>query len=213
MSASVNIVKPATGRGEAWMVAGIIAVIIAASGLAIAGRQRDDSNPPLFGWQVSSFHDLKGTDQAVYTALSAAAEELWFIHDDILTFGTEEDKKDPWPTMQVLSDEFLLPPFAKDASWSQQGETQWTRVSSYSFEGSTVYFGSGGKIAGQSAYLLNLNHAHKGASYVNGATIWIHPNVNVPTPDKVTRDSLIANGWKEVVPYSGTTEVQRLKGN
>ena len=80
------------------------------------------------------------------------------------------------------------------------------------FEGSTVYFGSKGKLPNQSAYLINLSHVHKGASYVNGSTIWIHPKPNVSAPSNVTRDSLIANGWKEVVPYSGAMEVERLKG-
>jgi hypothetical protein len=34
----------------------------------------------------------------------------------------------------------------------------------------------------------------------------------VAAPDTVVRDSLILNGWKEVVPYSGAMEVERLKG-
>jgi hypothetical protein len=166
----------------------------------------------LFDWQISSFHDLQPTDQAIYTALTAASEVLWVAHGDLLA-GTPEQRKSPWPKAEELTTEdWLLPPFMKDASWTQQGEVQWTLVASFSFEGSAVYLGSGGKVPGQSAYLLNLSHVHKGASYVNGATVWVHPNPNVPAPTNVTRDSLIANGWKEVVPYSGAVEVERIRG-
>jgi len=212
MSGRVDVVKPASGRSESLLLIGVIGLILVISGIAVAGRQRNDATQTLFDWQISSFHDLKPTDQAIYTALLAASEPLWIVHQDLLA-GTSEQKKTPWPPVKELEGEdWLLAPFAKDAAWSQQGEVTWTRSASFSFEGSAVYFGNGGKVPGQSAYLLNLSHVHKGASYVNGATVWIHPNPNAPPPEKVARDSLIANGWKEVVPYSGATEVERLRG-
>jgi hypothetical protein len=208
-----DTVTPSSSRTESWVLAGVVAVILVVSGFAIGERRVDEAPQRLFDWQISSFYDLNPIDQAVYNALSTASEDLWLIHGDILAFGDEEQRKDPWPTVeQLMSDEFLLPPFVKDAAWLQQGEPKWTRVASFSFEGSTVYFGPGGTSPGQSAYLLVLSHVHKGASYTNGGTVWIHPNPNVAAPQTVTRDSLILNGWKEVVPYSGAMEVDRLKG-
>ena len=212
MSTETNIVKPLSSRTESWLIAGVTVLIIFASGIAIAGRGGEDTLPRLFDWQISAFYDLNPTDQAVYNALLAASEELWWIHDEFLTFGTSEELADPWPTIEQLSVEYLLPPFAEDLAWSQQGETQWERIASYSFEGSTVYFGSGGTLPGQSAYLIMLSHVHKGAIWANGETIWVHPDVNIPSPPTIKRDSLIVNGWKEVVPYSGAMEVDRLKG-
>ena len=213
MSGNVDIVQPSSGRSESWLIAGVIGLILLVTGIAVAGRQRADETQKLFDWQISSFHDLKPTDQAIYTALLAASEPLWIVHGDLLADGTPEQKKTPWPPVEELEGElWLLAPFTKDAAWSQQGEVHWTRSASFSFSGSAVYFGNGGKVPGQSAYLLNLSHVHKGASYVNGATVWIHPNPNAPAPEKVNRDSLIAKGWKEVVPYSGATEVERLRG-
>jgi hypothetical protein len=212
MSAQAEIVPPATGRFESLLIAGAAVGLVTIAGIGVDLRQVDDSMPPLLGWQISSFYDLKPADQAIYNALLGASEELWWIHGDILTFGSEEERADPWPTVAVLDGDYLMPPFARDLSWSQHGEVRWERVASFSFEGSTVYFGHGGKVAGQSAYLLMLSHMHKGASYVNGATIWVHPDAGVAAPETITRDSLIINGWKEVVPYSGAMEVERLKG-
>ena len=212
MNTKNDIVRPSSSRAESWLVCVVVALILLASGIGVGQRRVVDYFPRLFDWQISAFYDLKPTDQAVYSALLAASEELWWIHGDLLYFGTEEERADPWPTAEQLSLDFLMPPFAKDVAWSQQGETNWERVASYSFEGSTVYFGSGGKVPGQSAYLVMLSHVHKGASYANGATIWVHPDPNVPSPDTIKRDSLIVNGWKEVVPYNGAMEVDRLKG-
>jgi hypothetical protein len=214
MSAQVEIVAPASGRFETWVLAAVVTAILVIAGVGVDLRQIEDRGQPrLFDWQISAFYDLNATDQAVYNALSAASEELWWIHGDILTFGSEEERADPWPTVAELDAEYLMPPFTRDMAWSQQGSVEWERVASFSFEGSTVYFGSGGQAAEQTAYLLMLSHVHKGASYTNGATIWVHADPDVSAPDTVVRDSLILNGWKEVVPYSGAMEVERLKGN
>ncbi len=211
MNKKTEIIRPSSSRAETGLICGAVALILLASGVGVSQRQFVDYFPRLYDWQVSSFYDLESTDQAVYNALLPASDELWWIHGDLLYFGTEEEQADPWPTVEELN-EYLMPPFAKDAAWSQQGEVNWQRVASFSFEGSTVYFGSGGKIPGQSAYLVMLSHVHKGASYTNGATIWLHSDPDVPTPETVTRDSLIVNGWKEVVPYNGAMEVDRLQG-
>ena len=212
MKSESDIVRPSRSRAESWLVAGITVFILLASGIGIASRRVEDTGQRLFDWQISAFYDLKQTDQAVYSALLAASEELWWIHDEFLTFGTPEQLADPWPTVGQLSEEYLLPPFAQDVAWSQQGEIHWERIASYSFEGSTVYFGTGGKLPGQSAYLVMLSHVHKGAIWANGETIWVHPDPNVPSPPTIKRDSLIGNSWKEVVPYNGAMEVNRLKG-
>jgi hypothetical protein len=42
--------------------------------------------------------------------------------------------------------------------------------------------------------------------------MWLHPDPNAPAPTTIKTDSLIVNGWKEIVPYSGAIEVERLKG-
>jgi hypothetical protein len=206
------VVAPAGNRLESGVVAAVAAVVLVGTGVAVDQRRVDGETERLFEWQISAFHDLGATDQAIYNALSTAAQELWWIHGDLLTFGSEEQKADPWPRVEELDEYFALPPFTKDMAWSQQGRVEWERVASFSFEGSTVYFGSGGTIPGQSAYLVVLSHVHKGASWTDGAAIWIHDDPNAAAPETITRDSLIVHGWKEVVPYSGEMEVERLKG-
>lgn len=212
MSVHAEIVEPSNGRVESWVVGSLAIGLIAAAGIAFAMRSTEDTHARLLDWQISAFYDLNATDQAVYNALLAASEELWLAHGEILYFGTEEQKADPWPTVKSLDEDYFMPPFARDLAWQQQGRIEWERIASFSFEGSAVYFGSGGTAPGQSAYLLQLSHVHKGASYTDGATVWVHTDPNVAAPDTVKRDSLIVNGWREVVPYSGAMEVERLRG-
>lgn len=212
MTAVTTIVEPQGSRLETVSVAGVIAAILVVGGIAVDQRQVEDSEQRLFDWQISAFYDMNPADQAIYNALSTAATELWWIHGDLLYYSGEERAKDPWPYVEELDEEYAMPPFARDVAWSQHGEVEWQRVASFSFEGSTVYHGAGGTVPGQSAYLVMLSHVHKGASYTDGATIWVHPDANAPAPQTIKRDSLIVNGWKEVVPYSGAMEVDRLKG-
>jgi len=206
------VVRPAGGRKETLIVAAAVAGILAFDAVAVSARRVESSEPRLLEWQISAFYDLGPTDQAIYNALTAASEELWWAHGELLTFGSDEERADPWPTVEQLDVDYVMPPFHRDASWSALGEVEWQRIASFSFEGQAVYFGSGGKLEGQSAYLLSLSHTHKGATYADGATVWVHADPNVEPPDTVKRDSLILNGWKEVVPYSGAMEVRRLKG-
>src|SRR5690606_19551960 len=175
----LEIVRPAGGRKESLIVACIVAGIVAVNAAAVSARRVDSSEPRLLEWQISAFYDLGTADQAIYNALVAASEELWWAHGELLTFGTDEERADPWPTVEQLDADYVMPPFHRDASWSALGEVEWERIASFSFEGQAVYFGSGGKLEGQSAYLLSLSHTHKGATYADGATVWVHPDPNV----------------------------------
>ena len=124
--------------------------------------QVDNYEPRLFGWQISSFYDLKPTDQAIYNALVTASDELWWIHGGRLQFPTPGESTEPWPTVPELDEQYALPPFVRDLAWQQQGKVEWQRIAAFSFEGSTVYYGAGGGVPGQGAYLLVLSHVHKG---------------------------------------------------
>lgn len=212
MSAAVTIVRPRGSRRETVLLAASIAVVLVVGGALVDARQVDNYEPRLFGWQISSFYDLKPTDQAIYNALVTASDELWWIHGGRLQFPTPGESTDPWPTVPELDADYALPPFVRDLAWQQQGKVEWQRIAAFSFEGSTVYYGAGGGVPGQGAYLLVLSHVHKGASYADGAQMWLHPDPNAPAPTTIKTDSLIVNGWKEIIPYSGAMEVERLKG-
>jgi hypothetical protein len=212
MSESVMVVPPSGGRLETWLLAGVTGAILAVGWLLVQSRQVDNYAPRLFGWQISSFYDLNPTDQAIYNALVTASDELWWIHGGRLEFSLPGEELEPWPSVEELDEEYQLPPFVKDLAWQQHGRVQWQRVAAFSFEGSTVYYGGGGQVEGQGAYLLVLSHVHKGASYADGATMWIHRDPNAPPPATIKNDSLIVNGWREIIPYSGAVEVERLRG-
>lgn len=199
-----TLVRPASATTETVYVFGVMLLLVAATVWLARVNAQPEQQMPLADWQVSAFHDLNETDQAIYNALHTAAVFLWADYMYTQRWVAVEDLLDP---------EYGYAPFAKDASWKQTGEVQWNLSKTFSFEGSTVYFGNNGKIPGQSAYLLILSHAHKGASYSDQSTVWIHPNPRIAAPDTIKRESLIRNGWKEVVPYSGDAEVRRLRGD
>lgn len=212
MSTQIQVitVPPRSGRREALLVSATIIAILTIGAALVQARQVDNFEPRLFGWQISSFYDLNPTDQAVYNALVTASDELWWIYGGRIEFP--EPGKETWPSVAELNEEFGIAPFVKDLAWSQQGKVEWQRIAAFSFEGSSVYYGASGQIEEQGAYLLVLSHQHKGASYADGATMWIHPDRNAPPPTTIKTDSLIINGWKEIIPYNGAAEVQRLKG-
>jgi len=206
-----RLVKPYSAWKETGAVALATVLILAVGGVMISQRQQIDTMPRLYDWQLSAFYDLNETDRAIYNSLITAADELWWLHGDKLAYNVDI-LGDPWPTVEELETYYVLPPFPQDLFWETHGAVTWQRVASFSFEGSTVYHGSGGDIPDQSAYLLSLSHVHKGASYADGAFVWVHENPDAPPPENVVRDTLIREGWREVLPYSGAMEVNRLRG-
>lgn len=156
-------------------------------------------------WQLSSFHDLNEIDSAIYNSLDLAGDEVFYYQ-----FYISGD----WPSLEELYD-YLLPPFYKDKSWEQQGAVQWSMkniADTVEKTGNITYHGSGGNIAGQSAYLLIVTHSHAGFGAADAHSVWLNKDVNAPVPDIVKKNSLILNGWRQVVAYTGKMEVDRVKG-
>lgn len=206
-AARVDIVRPASARIETWCVLVAVALVAGGGVLLARANAQQEHQIALQPWQVSSFHDLEGVDLATYSALSDAGEFIRIWYEDSIQFGEPH-----WPTVKELDTDYALAPFTRDITWKQGGQVEWSMIKSYSIDGATVYFGHRGKIHGQAAYLLVISHRHNGASYTNQSTVWISRDPAVATPDTVNIDSLVRNGWKQVVPYTGAEEVRRLRG-
>jgi hypothetical protein len=206
-AARIAIVKPASARAETlFVLASVVLVVFAGVALARANA-RQDGQAALQDWQISSFHDLDGVDLAIYSALLDAGDYIRIWYEDSIQMGEPH-----WPTVRELDADYAIAPFARDVIWKQGGQVEWSMIKSYSIDGATVYFGNNGRVEGQAAYLLVISHRHKGASYSNQSTVWISRNPRAAAPETVNIDSLVRNGWKQVVPYTGAAEVQRLRG-
>ena len=204
-------VLPTSARRETLAVGCVILIIAVIAGVAISQRQIVNPIPRLYDWQLSSFYDLNKADQAIHSSLISAIPELWLLHADKLAQKSGAKVSDAWPSVSELAKYYFVAPFAKDLFWTKYGKVNWARVTTYSFEGSTVYHGHGGSADRQSAYLVVLSHAHKGASFSSGGSIWMNADANAPAPNEVVRDSLIRKGWKQVVAYSGEMERKRIR--
>ena len=55
-----------------------------------------------------------------------------------------------------------------------------------------------------------IDHKHAGNSQINGSSIFWHSDANAPVPDTSKVQSIVLHGWKQVVPYFGRDEVERL---
>lgn len=203
-----RIVPPADGKGETRNVALLLCVIITLTVLLVFLRARTEAKMQLEDWQLSAFHHLEGTDQAVFSALYTASQDIVAIHHEA----------GHWPTIPELQD-YFLPPFAKDLSWTQWGKIKWTKISPESSAAeAVVYMGTEGTCKGQGAYLLILSHMHapaadgsKGAILEPSVRIWLNSSTQPEPPVSFIPDSLVRSGWNQVIPYSGEMEVQRLK--
>lgn len=210
----IQQVRPAGSRHEIWWVLLAAGVLVAALLLYVQTRGRENGKAPLYEWQVSAFDTLTGADQAIYNALYTAKDDIPYLYDDI-NLMNPPGQKFRWPGIKDL-EEALLPPFQRDSSWQQNGSMHWILhepLSEGEMQGSVMYVGTDGKNAGQGSFLLIIGHVHAGFTNNNVLVIWWNARNHVEVPESGFRDSLILQGWKEVVPHNGAAEVKRLFGD
>lgn len=213
MTAATWVVKPAGSRHEGVLLA-IATVAVAAIVFGyVSLNGRNDEPEALYDWQVSAFSTLTGADQAIYNSLYTVKDEIPYLYDDLNMFN-QPGETFRWPNIEDFQ-AYLLPPFLKDTSWEQNGSLQWSLyepLAEGEMQGSTMYLGTDGQLPGQGSFLLVIGHVHAGFQNNNAIVIWWHPDNHVEMPESGFRDGLILAGWKEVVPYSGQQEVERIFG-
>ncbi|WP_460136864.1 DUF6162 family protein [Pseudomonas sp. S1_E04] len=234
----VTLVRPRSGRWETLaLLLAALGVIASVSGYMLL-RPQKVGPPTVLSWQVRSFDGLGPADQAIHSALLPAGEEIIWNNNDTggwITLERAQELLLPpfyrdafWKTNGKVHWQLILPgthpshtlSADKHADTDGHADAAVAPVDQPPSEvskatqgqGATVYYGTGGSAPGQSAYLLVIGHAHAGVMWANQATIWIHPNPNAPYPAIVKAESLVGDGWRQVIPYDGTSEIERVKG-
>lgn len=226
-------VHAVSGRPESLLL--LLAVLAVVGSLAsyVLLRPQKSGPPTPLSWQVRSFDGLGPVDQAIHGALLPAGEEIiWFNNDTggWITLERAQTLLLPpffrdafWKTNGEVRWQLVLPGTHQAHDRAHDGKadaiepaeaaaarkvTQGTQGT-----GAAVYQGFGGHAKGQSAYLLVIGHAHAGVMWANQATIWVHPDPNASYPGIVKPEALVGKGWRQVIPYDGASEVERVKGN
>lgn len=213
-SAAIQIVRPVGARFEGLALLALLILILGAQWLYVKELGVDEKPQEILAWQVSSFAGLEGADQAIYNALYTVKDEIPYIYDDINLFNLPGEKF-RWPNIDDFQD-YLLPPFYHDSSWEQNGSVDWQLyqpLAEGEMQGYSMYLGTNGALEDQGSFLLTIGHVHAGFQNNNAMEIWYHPERSVEMPESGFKDTLIRDGWKLVVPYSGDLEVKRIFGD
>ncbi len=117
-------------------------------------------------------------------------------------------------------EEYLIPPFVKDAAWGKQGKIAWEmKIIPADDRHIAMYKGIPGNDDVGGAFLLLMLHEHKKrqGNVSTGSThmpfeIWFHTTADQKFPDVITDQALISAGWREIVALTGEDEVSRIKG-
>lgn len=199
-----EIIRPIQSRWETVLLGTAIVGLVLLTSLYTTTFGREEKTQELLDWQISSFSDLRGADQAIYNEMLVAADEInWMLY-----------YSGYWPDMPDFQDAWL-PPFYQDLSWERNGSVQWVLdnvIQEGEAQGLTLYHGSGGTLEGQGAYLMVIDHKHAGNAQVIVPSMWWHSDNNAPVPSHSKIPSLVLAGWKQVIAYQGRDELERLGG-
>lgn len=208
----IQIIHPANSRLESLVVGLTLLGIFSTAG-ALLWRTTEQHGPQrLREYQISAYQDLSPLEQGTFNDLYAAAMEVESVHED----------EGGWMSIADL-EEFFIPPFIQDIVWQKRGALHWTQpiIDTRNIH-ITAYLGQTTAPATSGSFLLVLSHLHGAgggnilATSLNydGQTfgVWYHSQA-VSVAQSITRESLIVQGWEEVIPYRGEDEIKRLKGN
>ncbi len=208
--AKETIVLPAKSGSETRWLLLITALIVTLCATAIYFRTGSNMEKTTETWQINAFSELNRQEIGVFNSLLTAALEIGATHD--LDDGY-------WLNISEL-EEFLVPPFVKDAAWSKQGKIEWDlRIIPSENRHIAMYKGIPANDDVGGAFLLLMLHEHKKkqGNVPAGPThapfeIWFHEKAQQKFPDVITDQALISAGWREVVALTGEDEVTRMKG-
>lgn len=202
------IIQPKRQRFEVLFVLISTIAILAFAGGLIALTKGKKENQKLKPYQISAFNVLQGNDQGIFSDLYTAALEIEALH---------RDQGEIWATANELKEKDLaLSPFIEDDLWKQRGKHNW-RLFVYDQANvhRAAYVGksSDENVAGNFIILSEHFHSIDGSYYIGvnkpiPYSIWWNPTFNLPAD--ISEGTLIASGWKEVIPYSGRDELKRL---
>jgi hypothetical protein len=201
-AATTQVIPPSINRWESMMLAVAIVAMALFTGFYARTYGLEEKEQEILDWQISAYDGLQGVDQAIYGELLVAADEIYYMNY----------YNGYWP-MDADFQDAVLPPFYRDLSWERNGAVTWTLkdvIQEGEAQGLTLYHGGGGTVEGQGAFLLIIDHKHAGNSQINGSSIWWHANPNIEIPETSKVASIVLHGWKQVVPYFGRDEVERL---
>ena len=203
-SSETELILPSGNRWETILLILVLLFLVGATGFYTSQYGQKENQQQLLEWQISSFSDLHGVDQAIYNEMLVAAEEInWMVY--YLGY---------WPDMPDFQ-EALLPPFYEDLSWKNNGSVNWQLknvIQEGEAQGLTIYHGSGGTAPEQGAYMMVIDHKHAGNSQIIEPSLWWHTDPNAPVPPQSKIPSFILHGWKQIIPYQGIDELNRING-
>ncbi|MES2626657.1 MAG: hypothetical protein V4628_15330 [Pseudomonadota bacterium] len=201
-TSTIHIVQPNHRKWETVLLVAALIALVLSTGTYVETYGLEEKPQEILDWQISSFSGLQGIDQAIYNELIVAADEVnWLVYYNGY-----------WPDDADFQ-ENLLAPFYRDLSWEHNGSVKWTLknvIQEGEAQGLTLYHGGGGTIETQGAFLLVIDHKHAGNAQITASNIWWHADRNAPIPETSKVASLILHGWKQVIPYQGKDEMERL---
>jgi hypothetical protein len=208
----IEIVRPANGRSESLALFVAVLIVLAVFGATVLLRNKTVERKPLLDYQINGFKDLSSFEQGTYNDLYASTMEI---------IGAYEDNDYHWPTVSELSEQYISP-FIQDQAWKARGKLAWKREIIVEKDmHAALYLGTTSDESISGSFLLAMSFQNQSNtpqknpfSLINQDMlfkIWYQKGSNVLFPRKTDKQNLIMKGWKEIVPYRGEDEIDRLK--
>jgi len=203
-------VSPLRQRGEIlFVVVSTVVLILMAAGLIALKKGKTDGPRSLKNYQISGIADLSGNNQGLYTDLYTAALDIEYYH---------QTNHPAWPAIEQMENDKITP-FVQDQMWEARGRLLWREqptgtdnasMNTKAYVGKTSDSGS----AGSFLVLFEHYHSSDGTYYLAGGkersySIWFRAD-KFDLPATITEGTLVQNGWKEVVSFTGKDQRKEL---
>lgn len=207
---ATETIPPLRQRGEIlFVLVSTVAILLLATILIMVKKNATDGPKKLRSYQISGISHLSGANQSIFTDLYTAALDIEYYH---------QTNSETWPEIKALQNDYIAP-FVEDALWKERGRINWREMATGSDDASVhmkAYVGKSNDYSVAGSFLILFEHFHSadGTYYLVAGrkrpySIWFRAN-DFDLPGTITEGTLIQNGWKEVVSFTGKDQRKKL---
>ena len=183
--------KPASSKKENIYLGIMIVFLILNAFLLIKMRKPKMTEQKIESGQISSYTEFSNIEAGIYSDLTNFVSEIKM-----------KGKEEKLPTVKQLEDE-LIPPFTKDITWEERGKLTWDRIDR---EKMTYYVGLCENVMTSGNFIVTVDNENR----ENTKILFIKTHLHKDEVEFAIDENF--PGWKEIVPYTGENENQKIEG-
>lgn len=189
---NVYEVKPLSSKKENLLLLIAFLLIIVVASIILRIRYKPVYVQNIDRYEISSYRDFNSIESGVYSDLKNSLTDISIIYKD----------EGQYPDIKYLEEE-QIPPYYKDIIWEKRGSIEWSFLK---HDNDKLYLGLSNNTKEVGNFLIKINEED-----IENSDIYYFKE-KYPKKEILEKLDDYKEIFKKIVPYTGTDERKKFKG-